>query len=90
MFTVYEIQIPVPINKVFLENSHTVHLHLFYGCCHTTATELSSCNTDLMIHKANLSGPYRKVCLPRSTASFTESSVFSCPLYSSLNSFIHF
>lgn len=40
--TVYEIQMFVPIYKVFLENSHIVYSHIFYSNFHATATELSS------------------------------------------------
>lgn len=37
VFCHVKINISVPINKVFLENSYILHLHIFCGCFHSTA-----------------------------------------------------
>lgn len=43
----YEVQIPVSINKVYWEHSVAIWLYIIYFCVYTTTAELNSHNMDL-------------------------------------------
>ena len=44
--------LPVLVNKVLLEHSHTLSLRIVYGCFPTTTAELNGCDRDYMACKA--------------------------------------
>ena len=38
--------LPIFVNKILLEHSHRIHLHVFCGHFHSTTAALSSCDRD--------------------------------------------
>lgn len=40
------------LSKALSEHSHTIHLHVVYGCFHDTTAKLTSWTEHLMAHKA--------------------------------------